>query len=356
MISLKKYLEAARGGSNRDCELDEMGLLGLALDAYRSSLVEMGNSGLDACPGLGKELKCNLAKLGDALSGDISRNMIFATETSVGEQLQDWGARTAMYYREKAAEVKDILIVMACTAESVGERDERCARQINEITARLKTIASLDDLSQIRTSIETGAAELKTSIDRMSAEGKAAIVRLRLEVASFQAKLEEAERIVSCDSLTGLRSRLSVEGHMETRMTSGLPFCIALLDIDGFKRVNDDYGHLVGDELLQMFSAELKSRCRSADIVGRWGGDEFIILFDCGISAAKGQIDRLKDWVCGHYTVHAKSGPIKLVIDASIGLAEYFKGETMKSLVGRADARMYQNKGISRANSDRSWQ
>ena len=95
----------------------------------------------------------------------------------------------------------------------------------------------------------------------MAAEGRAAIDQLRAEVTSFQAKLEEAEHIASCDSLTGLRSRLSVEGQLESRMIASLPFCVAIIDIDGFKEVNDDYGHMVGDELLMSFAGELKSRC-----------------------------------------------------------------------------------------------
>src|ERR1035437_7659752 len=280
MISIKKYLDAAQGGSNRDWEPDEKDLLSLAMAAYRGSLAEMGNCSLDACPGLGKELKQGLGKLGESPSVGISWSVIEATERSARKQIQDWAGRAATHYREKATEVKDILIVMARTAESVGARDERCAQHINEITTRLQTIADLEDLTKMRASIEKSAAELNTSIGRMVAEGKTAIDQLRTEVIRFQVKLEEAEHIASSDSLTGLRSRLSMEGQIEMRMIADLPFCVAILDINGFKVVNDDHGHMVGDELLQMFSAELKSRCRSTDMVGRWGGDEFIILLD----------------------------------------------------------------------------
>jgi diguanylate cyclase (GGDEF)-like protein len=352
MISLKKYLDAVRTGSHEEGGLEENAPLSMAIAGYRSSLREMGNCSMDACPGLGKQLKQRLVKLGDVLSPGTSLKTMEATEKDVREQLQDWGERAAMHYRQKAIEVKEILIVMAHTAESVGDRDFRCAQQINDVTTRLKTIANLDDLSQIRVSIEKSAKELKTSIDRMTAEGKAAIDQLRMEVTSFQARLEEAEHIASRDSLTGLRSRLSLEGQIESRMSAALQFCVAILDIDGFKTVNDDHGHMVGDELLQMFSAELKSRCRSTDMVGRWGGDEFILLLDCGMLTAKGQTDRIRDWVCGNYTVHGKSGPMKLRVDASIGLAESREGETLKSLLARADAEMYLHKAASRACSD----
>jgi len=112
--------------------------------------------------------------------------------------------------------------------------------------------------------------------------------------------------------------------------------------------VNDDHGHLTGDELLKQFATELRSACRSTDLIGRWGGDEFIILLDYALPEANIQTDRLMKWVCGNYTVQAPSGPMKLRVDVSIGLAEHIPGETMNDLLARADAAMYQHKAISR--------
>ncbi len=354
MISLKKYLDAANASSTMESPSEEEVLLSAALSAYCSALLGIGAYSLDACPGLGKEFQQILGKLSNGVSTDMSSQAMEATEKSVREQLLDWGGRAARHYREKAGEVKDILLIMARTAESVGARDQRCAMQVTEVTARLKTIANLEDLTQIRASIEKSAGELKTSIDRMTAEGKAVIDQLQVKVTEFQAKLEEAEHLASCDSLTGLRSRHSVECQLETRMNAALPFCVAMIDIDGFKQVNDDHGHMVGDELLRLFAAELKSRCRTKDIVGRWGGDEFIVLLDCSMKDAKRQTDRLIEWTCGSYAVHGIDGPLKLKVDASIGLAEYCHGEQLKWLLARADAAMYQQKAASRGEEARS--
>jgi diguanylate cyclase (GGDEF)-like protein len=270
--------------------------------------------------------------------------------------LRGWGRRTARHYQQKSDEVKALLIVMARTAESVGARDQRCAGQIHEVTARLTAIASLDDLTQIRASIEKSAAELKTSIDRMTEEGKAALNQLQKQVVTYRAKLEEAEEIASRDALTGLRSRLCVESLIGRHIAAGIEFCVAIVDIDAFKRVNDEYGHLTGDELLKQFAAELVSACRSTDVIGRWGGDEFIIVLECGISEASAQTDRLSKWVCGNYTVQGKTGPNKLKVDASIGLAEHLPGETIKDLLARADAAMYEQKAASKANGNHSRQ
>ncbi len=353
MISLKKYLDEAQTGPCPQHKPDADELLPVTIAAYRSALQEMGSCSLDACPALGEGLKRSLDKIGENLPSDICREAVEATGENVQEQLRDWGRHTARHFQQQAGEVKEILIVMARTAESVGERDQRCAKQISEVTARLRQIASLEDLTLIRASIEKSAAELKTSIDKMAAEGRAAIEQLRVEVSSYQTKLEEAENIASRDSLTGLRSRLWVENQIERLILLKLPFCVAILDMDGFKQVNDRHGHLAGDELLKQFATELKSACRSSDITGRWGGDEFIILLDCALPEARAQTERLRQWVCGDYTVQGQSGPEKLRVDASIGLAEHIANETAKDLLARSDAEMYEHKAASRSRRSR---
>jgi len=325
-------------------------LLSATLGAYRSVLQELGDCSLEACPALGDGLKQGLLRVEERLSPSVDVEEVSAAEDSVRQQVREWGKHTARHYRQKADEVKEILIVMANTAESVGERDQRCAQQITDVTDRLRKVADLDDLSLIRLSIENSAADLKTSIDRMTSEGKAAIAQLRAEVSNYRAKLEEAEMIATSDSLTGLRNRLHLETQLEKRMETMLPFCVAIVDINGFKQVNDVHGHLVGDELLKQFSAELKSVCRSTDLIGRWGGDEFIILLDSGKEDAEAQIDRLRKRVVKNYLVQGRSGSLKLQVSASIGLAERIGREPLKNLIERADAAMYSEKASSKAD------
>lgn len=351
MISLKKYLDAARAGGPACDEPEEAELAATALAAYCSALSEMGSCSHNACPALGNGLRESLGKLEAKLTPPVKREVVESTEKKVTEQLQEWGEKTACHYRKQTAEVKEMLLVMTRTAESVGERDQRAAGQMNEVTTRLQKIATLEDLTQIRASIEKSAAELKTSIDRMTAEGKAAIAELKAEVTTYQAKLEEAELIASRDGLTGLGSRLWVEGQIERRVKEGTPLCVAVIDINGFKPINDEHGHLAGDEVLKQFAGELQSVCRSADLIGRWGGDEFIIVLDCDQTKAKAKIERLREWVCGSYKIHGRMGATKLHVDASIGLAEHLQGESMKGLLARADAAMYQEKSAFKARS-----
>ena len=350
MISLKKYLDATAPGIAVCDEPADTGILPAALDAYGSAMLAMGHCSLDACPGIGDGLKQSLVQLQNALSPAMSGDAVQTTDRVLQQNLRDWGRCAAGHYRQQAGEVKELLLVMARMAESVGTRDQRCASQMHEVTTRLRKIATLEDLTEIRASIEKSAAELKNSIEKMTQEGKAAVENLKKQVTVYQAKLEEAEELASRDTLTGMRNRMCIEAMIEARIAAGVSFCVAMADIDGFKKVNDTHGHLTGDELLKQFATELRSACRATDVIARWGGDEFLILLECPLEEATGRVERLRKWVCGDYTVRGPSGIMKLRLYASIGLAQHLPQESIKALITRADTAMYERKAAGREN------
>lgn len=349
MISLKKYLESEESVRSGQAGRAQGGIFSTAVCAYGATLGEMGNSSQAACPGLGDGLKRKLEELRTELSEAKGGDEFAATANEVCEQLREWGGEAAKHIQEKTREVKDLLLAMARTAESVSARDERSAGQMSEVTSRLKAIASLEDLTEIRVEVERSATELRASIDRMAAEGKAVLEELREQVAGYQSKLEEAERIAARDTLTGLGNRLYVEGELEKRMLADAAMCVAIIDIDSFKKVNDEHGHLTGDELLKQFGRELRSACRATDAIGRWGGDEFMVLFDCGLREAEAQMERVRKWICGSYTLMGRCGELKLQVKASIGLAARAAGEETRELLARADAAMYAQKAAMRS-------
>jgi len=350
MISLKRYLDSAESDGWEQQEQPGTDLLSAVVAAYGETLAEMGNCSVEACPGLGDGLKRKLGEYKGNLSTRMSREAVAETDCKVRDSLRNWGQETSRHLQQKACEVKELLLAVARTAESVSARDQRSADQMSQVTGRLKAIASLEDLTEIRSEIEKSTTELKTSIDRMTEEGKAVVDQLRRQVENYHNKLEEAELLASRDALTKLNSRHYVERQIQRRIDGKVPFCVAMIDVDGFKKVNDEHGHRTGDEMLKQFGAELRAACRTTDVIGRWGGDEFIVLFDCGLEEAEARAERISKWICGNYTVQGRSGELKLQMGASLGLAAHAAGEEMEDLLARADAAMYEQKASARVS------
>jgi diguanylate cyclase (GGDEF)-like protein len=347
VISLKKYMDMDASELNKHREAGADELLPLILESYRSSLGAMGNCGVQTCSALGAELERGLAVVAERLAKKITPPIVKETETQVKQQLEQWGGRAAEYFQQRAGDVKEILMVLAHAAESSAERDQRYTQQFGEFTKRLQAMAKLEDLPQLRAAVMRGARELKVCVDKMEQDGRQSVAALRAQVSTYQTKLEEAEQLACRDTLTGLDNRHGIETKMGRRIAAKHPFCVVMLDLNGFKQVNDSYGHLVGDDLLKQFSAELRSASRSTDAVGRWGGDEFIVVMEGGLTEAQSHLERMQKWVFGGYTVQLEGAGPKVDMDAAVGMVEWQPGETIKQVLGRADAIMYQQKAIA---------
>ncbi len=348
MISIKKYLESEMSGL-RSHAPEGGELLAAAVASYRAALLDMANSGYQACPAYGASLQQNLADIERRIADGATTALFQATSKDVGEQLAQWGQRTAAHLKGKAEEVKDLLIVLARTAESLGERDQRYASQLGQFTSRLRTVADLEDLTQVRSSLMETASELKSCVDQMELDSQQSIAELEKRVTTYESRLKETEELALRDVITGLPNRLDLERRIERRIANELPFSIAFLDLNHFKLVNDRLGHTPGDILLKQFSEELRSNLRPGDIVGRWGGDEFLILLDCDLATATAAIERIRQWAFGEYCISTSQGGegVKVQVDAAIGLAERRHGDTMEQLIGRADRAMYEDKSRS---------
>jgi diguanylate cyclase (GGDEF)-like protein len=333
VISLKRYIE-----SNRD------ELLNCTLGCYRSTLAATATFGVQACPPVGENFQQNLLNLQQRISGDVTPGLLASTQKLAEQELREWGESASNYLKHKATEVKDLMMVLAQAADTIGMRDQRYGEEFGSFSAQLRAIADLEDLTKIRTSLIESATQLKTCLAKMAEESRQSVAQLRAEVSLYQCRLEESERLAVRDSLTGLDNRRKIEQELEDRILRSQTFTVMLLDLNEFKAINDELGHETGDEVLKQFALELKSALRTADIVGRWGGDEFIVLLDCALTQSEAQVARVRQWVCGEYTVSIADGPRKIRIHAAIGLASWNQGETMKDLVKRADVAMYQDK------------
>jgi diguanylate cyclase (GGDEF)-like protein len=328
----------------KSMELDLEGVLQSTLASYRAAWEAVGDAGTQACPPAAGSLKESLQNLTQHLSSASSPSLVTETERNLEQELKTWAEQASHYYREKTGEMKELLLVVAKAAAGVGERDQRYAKEFTDLAVRLQNAAELNDVSAMRQSLSHHARELKACVTQMAKDGEQSIAQLRSQVASYEARLEEVERIASVDALTSVANRRKLEYQLELRIKKAQPFTVVYLDINGFKKVNDTFGHSAGDDLLKQFAGELRTAFRATDLIGRWGGDEFIVLLDGDFEHTKPRIDSIEKWVNGEYTLTANDGPRKVVVEAATGVATWQTGDTVTSLLQRADGAMYRNK------------
>ena len=172
------------------------------------------------------------------------------------------------------------------------------------------------------------------------------------EVSRREALEGELRRLAEVDVLTGVATRRAFMEAAQSAITLASerhPLAVIALDIDHFKVINDRYGHLAGDKILRAVGEHLMRECRTHDIVGRLGGEEFaVLLADAPLDIAVGVAERIRQRLLAT-DVRVTEAP-RAKVTASFGVAAYTSEDTYEDLLGRADSGLYQAK---RAGRDR---
>jgi diguanylate cyclase (GGDEF)-like protein len=166
-------------------------------------------------------------------------------------------------------------------------------------------------------------------------------------VESLRKHHDELERLSTTDTLTGLSNRRHLmnllKQEIERAKRAGKPFSILMLDVDHFKKYNDDHGHQAGDEVLARIGTVLRNSIRPYDCAARYGGEEFLVMLSAtSLDRAKESAERILKQVRAE---RFEGG----LVTISIGVAEYpSQGDTAKSVIGQADAALYEAKRAGR--------
>lgn len=165
------------------------------------------------------------------------------------------------------------------------------------------------------------------------------IVNLKDTVQEVEGRAILMFRLANTDPLTGINNRRKLNDTIVSLIQGARPFSVIMVDIDGFKHINDTYGHDAGDNVLKYFSNELSKIIRKNDAVGRWGGDEFLIVCpELNSADAVSFVGRLKN--IGETVDPKVARPFHL----SIGIATSQEADTMSTLLKRADIDLYHDK------------
>ena len=190
-------------------------------------------------------------------------------------------------------------------------------------------------------------AQLNNLIERVQSMEK--------QDADIREQLAQEKMRAITDSLTGLPNREAYSERVHDEMLRWQryqrPLCLAVLDIDFFKKINDNYGHHTGDKVLKAISRSVAKRLREVDFIARFGGEEFVILLpETSADNALGMLNRTRERLAKTY-MRSKSTTgeeTKFTVTVSIGIAEFSDGDTAESVFERADKALYDAKETGR--------
>jgi diguanylate cyclase len=176
------------------------------------------------------------------------------------------------------------------------------------------------------------------------------VAHMEQEALGFREHLEEQRQKALIDPLTGLPNRAAWSERLDHEISlwqqQGNTLSLAMLDLDHFKRINDNYGHLAGDKVLKIIAGVLRKRLRGTDFIARFGGEEFVLLMPAtGVGTGVKLLENLRTAIeaC---PFHFKGEPVTITL--SIGLTEFKAGEHSDLVLKRADQALYKAKHAGR--------
>lgn len=171
--------------------------------------------------------------------------------------------------------------------------------------------------------------------------------KLRAQRAALTEALAEVQRLATCDELTGIANRRQILVRLDLELRHaeryGRPFCIAVIDLDNFKAINDSRGHATGDRVLRIFAEQCSAMLRAGDLLGRWGGEEFLLMLR-DTDAAQGEAALWRMLV----RLRAYPWEAGIRLSFSAGVVEHQRGDAVSDTIARADRTMYRAKRAGR--------
>jgi diguanylate cyclase len=255
--------------------------------------------------------------------------------------------REGQLIRETSAKVEEAINhVMEVLADASGSA-ERYGTRLADLSGKLNpTVAG--NLAELRVVV----AGMLQHTQQMAQQNKALETRLNSStetIRELRESLEDVRREAMTDGLTGVSNRKYFDAMLremaKQAMETGEPMALLMLDIDHFKRFNDNFGHQMGDQVLKLVAKTLMQCVKGRDVVARYGGEEFsVILPSTQLINAVKVAEQIRNTVANKKIVKKSTGEDLGRITLSIGAATFDYGERLSDLVARGDEALYMAK------------
>jgi diguanylate cyclase len=293
-------------------------------------------------------LSGQIANVQETLSGRITYATLLDATRSLKEVIYKQSLLKHSLAEAKAR-VKDMMLTVIDRLGTVAINTGDYHKKIENYSLKISNAKGIGDLNQVLDDmlLDTRAAQedaLRSQHDMITARREVEAADARIH--ELEAQLTELSELAHEDQLTGSLNRRGLDEVLEREMARAertrSPLCVALLDLDDFKKLNDTHGHIAGDGALIHLVRVVKNTLRTMDVIARFGGEEFMfVLPNTSLDDAMQTVTRVQRELTKQIFMHDNQ---RLLITFSAGVALYKSGEEQPALIARADAATYRAK------------
>lgn len=342
-------MSSSQPPSNSAESQDQTSAATAAVDSFRSAILDIAEAFEAISPEISAPYRERLMRLHSNLclqSNHASEDAQPLAESfddarqSLHEILLDFSGKARHHNQALARDLNQTLDMIARTEDS---RSVTYVERLVDFADQVENAVRTRDLL----GLERQTSELRGFAESIELHSHDAFSRLRDKLTEIQQRLHEAELLATLDPLTGVSNRRELDRELAARLANQQNFCVLLFDLDGFKAVNDQFGHLCGDEVLKQVAARLSGQVRARDFVCRWGGDEFVAVLACEEAFAATRSRQIAARLNGPYRIAGDGHEIRVEVAVSVGWAQHSPDESLVHLFRRVDESMYRHKNAA---------
>ncbi len=267
---------------------------------------------------------------------------------------QDYFRRGRVYLSERESEFGEVIDVLRDALSKLTGESASFNTRLMGSSDRFSRMTEIQDIRELKKQISQEVVQLKRVVDEKQKQDEASYAKLSKRVAVLQTNLTKTKKEAELDPLTRVSNRgcfdATIGEWVAIASEGGKPFVLAMLDIDNFKRINDTYGHQVGDRVLIGAAQWLSKTSRSSDFVARYGGEEFAMLLS-GTTLADAETrmnDLLQKISACSYDFLQDGELVPVQFTVSCGISEFSGEGAPDDLIRRADEGLYEAKNAGK--------
>jgi diguanylate cyclase len=300
----------------------------------------------------GSWLSSQITAVQELINGPISKTSLADATKTLKEVIFKQGLLKNTLSEEKVT-AKNMMLTFVDRLSAMVSTTDNYHKTIATFSQQISQASDISDLNSVLNGIMNATKDAQDEALRSRDEminARQEMQKAEARITALESQLVHMGELVREDQLTGSLNRRGMDESLEREIINadrlGAPLCIALLDLDDFKRINDTHGHATGDEVLVHLVSVVKETLRKLDVIARFGGEEFLVLLpETEPAEAMQIITRVQRELTKRIFMHNSQ---RLLITFSGGIAYRAQGETQADLIKRADVALYKAKNAGK--------
>jgi diguanylate cyclase len=335
-------------------QASDTGALSMAVDRLLATLAQLAGSVLEAEPDVTSTFITRLDACRRVLRDPASgRSTAEALDTAI-RSIEHFIKSSGRYVAAREAELTEMIRILHEAARLMAGQSSNFNEELLETSEKLHKVIQLDDIRELKRHLSAEVATLRLAVEEKQRRDAESAASLSNRLEELQTQLVKAEEEASLDPLTKIANRGTFD-QVFARMIANaratkMPLSVAMVDIDGFKSINDTHGHQIGDRVLLCAAMWLGKGLRHTDFLARYGGEEFaVILKDARLTEIHTRMTQVLAEIASRSFEYGEAGKTRTVqFTASAGVAELAPSESAEQFLRRADEALYAAKRAGR--------